>query len=317
MNLEFKEKIQLLRGIAIIAVIMIHTVSGEKAIFIRPFLNFAVALFIFLSGYLTNFSLEDSVKEFYKKRIIRVGIPYIIWSIIYTVAYGSYDNFIKNIMTGQACGIYYYILVYLQLTLLTPLSYKLVNSKYKILGFLITPIIIVGHYIYIYYTNKEIPYPWNANNFIIWYIYFYLGIFLRKKNYIRIVKIKKFILVLGLIIQLLEGYFWWDLGSFSMATTQLKISVIITNIVFLLLVKDWITDSKIKNNFLLNILKEIGNMSFAIYLSHILIINILSKFVTKVYFFPLNSILVLILSCLCVIIGRRILKNLSKYMGLY
>ena len=102
-----------------------------------------------------------------------------------------------------------------------------------------------------------------------------------------------------------------------MATTQLKISVIITNIVFLLLVKDWITDSKIKNNFLLNILKEIGNMSFAIYLSHILIINILSKFVTKVYFFPLNSILVLILSCLCVIIGRRILKNLSKYMGLY
>lgn len=79
MSLEFKEKIQLLRGIAIIAVIMIHTVSGEKAILIRPFLNFSVALFIFLSGYLTNFSQGIPIKEFYKKRLIRVGVPYIIW----------------------------------------------------------------------------------------------------------------------------------------------------------------------------------------------------------------------------------------------
>lgn len=217
---------------------MIHTVSGEKAILIRPFLNFSVALFIFLSGYLTNFSQGIPIKEFYKKRLIRVGVPYIIWSIIYTIAYSNYDNFIKNIMTGQACGIYYYILVYIQLTLLTPLSYKLVNSKYKILGFLITPIINTGYYLYIYYTNKEIPYPWNGNNFIIWYIYFYLGMFLQEIKSRKTIKIKKIYLVLGLIIQLLEGYFWYKCRFFSMATTQLKLSVIVTNIIFLLLLED-------------------------------------------------------------------------------
>lgn len=76
-------------------------------------------------------------------------------------------------------------------------------------------------------------------------------------------------------------------------------------------------NSKVIKNFILKILIEIGNMSFAIYLSHILIKEILNKFIGKNIFFPLNSFLVLILSCLCVIIGRGVLKNLSKYLGLY
>lgn len=51
------KKIQILRGIAIIAVVAIHTVRGDISIIIRPFINFAVAMFIFLSGYLTK--IED------------------------------------------------------------------------------------------------------------------------------------------------------------------------------------------------------------------------------------------------------------------
>lgn len=46
-------KIQALRAIAIIAVVIIHTWGS---IYIRPLVNFCVALFIFLSGYLTKIS---------------------------------------------------------------------------------------------------------------------------------------------------------------------------------------------------------------------------------------------------------------------
>ena len=48
-------KIQALRGLAIIAVVFIHTTPGGMAqVVCRPFLNIAVGLFLFLSGMLSD-----------------------------------------------------------------------------------------------------------------------------------------------------------------------------------------------------------------------------------------------------------------------
>lgn len=48
-------KIQMLRGLAIIAVVFIHNTSnGLAQVWLRPFMNFAVGLFLFLSGMLSN-----------------------------------------------------------------------------------------------------------------------------------------------------------------------------------------------------------------------------------------------------------------------
>lgn len=47
--------LQALRGLAISAVVLIHCLPQCAAsIAVRPFLNFSVALFLFLSGVLTN-----------------------------------------------------------------------------------------------------------------------------------------------------------------------------------------------------------------------------------------------------------------------
>lgn len=46
--------LQAVRGIAIAAVVLIHCLPQEAgSVAVRPFLNFAVAIFIFLPGYLT------------------------------------------------------------------------------------------------------------------------------------------------------------------------------------------------------------------------------------------------------------------------
>lgn len=73
------------RAIAIIAVVMIHTTpAGQWQVFCKPFINFAVAAFIFLSGYLTKTD-NDNWLKFYVRRITRVLVPYIIWTVIYSI----------------------------------------------------------------------------------------------------------------------------------------------------------------------------------------------------------------------------------------
>ena len=77
--------IQILRAFAIIAVVLIHDCPPDGwQVYFRPFINYAVAIFLFLSGYLTNAKRRDW-KRFYKNRITRVLIPYIIWSLLYSV----------------------------------------------------------------------------------------------------------------------------------------------------------------------------------------------------------------------------------------
>ena len=149
-------------------------------VFIRCFVNFAVALFIFLSGYLTKITNID-IKTFYKKRLLRVFIPYCICSIVYTMAYNKWDEFIFNFITGQCCGIYYFIIVYMQLTLLVPVISKLIRSKYWKLGFIITPIFILIEYIFTF-NNEQIIFPFNAVFFVVWFVFFYLGMCIRNGN---------------------------------------------------------------------------------------------------------------------------------------
>ena len=56
MSKEKSYKIQMLRGLAIIAVVVIHNIPSELAqVWCRPLVNFAVGLFLFLSGFLFHF----------------------------------------------------------------------------------------------------------------------------------------------------------------------------------------------------------------------------------------------------------------------
>ena len=76
--------IQMLRGLAICAVVLIHCLPQNTiTIILRPFLNFAVALFLFLSGMLTPQSKIDNLGLFYKRRIGKILIPYLVWSLVY------------------------------------------------------------------------------------------------------------------------------------------------------------------------------------------------------------------------------------------
>ena len=79
-------------------------------VFIRPFINFGVGLFLFLSGMLSN---ANHWKP--KKRLKKVLIPYAIWSFLYIVIsnVGNWESLpaelIIKLITGKAVAPMYYV----------------------------------------------------------------------------------------------------------------------------------------------------------------------------------------------------------------
>ena len=150
-------RIQIIRAILAVIVIIIHTLPDNYMIkvFARPVLNVAVAGFLFLSGYLTKTKID--VKSFYKKRLFAVLIPYVLFTILYTIIsnieLGPSELLsltAKNLITTQGKNILYYLIVYAQFVLLTPLLIRIAVQKKTILNtiiLLIQPLFVLCFYI--------------------------------------------------------------------------------------------------------------------------------------------------------------------------
>lgn len=304
-------KIQVLRGIAIIAVVLIHTCPlGYWQVFFRPFINFAVAVFLFLSGYLTKTENEDWIR-FYKKRISRVLIPYFIWTLLYSISFKAYDliEVVRNLLTGRAASIMYYIFVYIQFVLLTPVLGKLAKSKYQWLGWLISPLSVLLLKYYPMVSGEEFSSYISliySDSCLGWFTFYYLGLLLG--NNILLPKYKMPTLfvayTLSLIINMVESYIWLLDGNINCGT-QVKLSSFLSSTIFILIAYNYIRNDKyIWTN---NKLFVIGNYSFGIYLTHIMFIRIYSFFpIYKELPFVINSTIVLFSSLLLVYCGSKI-----------
>lgn len=316
--------IQVFRALSIIAVVMIHTTPyGMWQVYCRPFINFSVATFLFLSGYLTNIE-NDNWSYFYKKRITRVIIPYIIWTIIYTLPYiysgGNAFSIIKNLITARVTGHMYYIFVYIQFVLLTPLLSRLAKSKYRNFGWFIAPIsVFIFKYSTLFGEFKLNPYIslfWN-DACLGWFTYYYLGLLLGNRIIKPKYSLKSLICLylISIVLQIFEGYIWFLHGEQNCGT-QLKITSFLTSTIFLLIIYNILNYSKIevKSKFI----KLLGDHSFGIYLCHIMIMMILGRISYYTYIpYPLNSFIVIIVSFVFCYFGNKILGNkISLWLGL-
>lgn len=313
-------KIQVLRGWAILAVVLIHTYrEGLGDILLRPFITFAVAMFLFLLGYLTKAEISD-IKGFYAKRLLRVVIPYLLWSVIYTAAYGNYHVFIRGIITGRCCFAFYYIVVYIQFVLLTPLIGKLVLSKYNWIGWLITPVFVIGVYYVAKVLNISLPFPFPSSNFLVWFVFYYLGMMLGngKLQYKLSLKTTLIFYAAGIFISEAEGIFWYCAQDYEMAVSQLKLTSVIVSFVTALLGYIYLTKGDFKENRFNRAMASLGDCSFGIYLSHILIIYFMSKLpFYNLLPFPLSSAAIALVSYGFVFAAEKNCgKKLSPYLGM-
>ena len=319
---QISTRIQFLRATAIIAVVFIHTCPlGIWQVICRPFLNFAVALFLFLSGFLTV-SPEGSWLPLYKKRICRVLIPYIIWSIIYTLPSTDVFSYIYNLITTRSTGTLYYIFVYIQLTILAPLLIKLSKSSIWWIGIFVTPVAFMLDCRYLeWWTDFDRLHRYyhllRGVSVFTWFSFYYLGILLRARPHIFTINCKLLFIALfcSIVAQIAEGYAM-HLQGITNCGTQAKLSAWLSNIFFMLTAYSFISKWDIHPKS--QIMALLGTFSFGIYLVHILVIKALSS--QSFIHFPhgIRSIVVLIISLALVILLSKICgKKISKYLGLY
>lgn len=260
---------------------------------------------------------------FNRKRILRVLIPYIIWTVLYTFVYKNYNRLPYNLLTAKIAPQFYYIFVYIQLVLIAPLMKRLAESKLRFAGWLIAPVMTVIFKYLPFFTELQLN-KWVSlvygNSFFAWFTFYYLGILLGN----HIIRVKsgtaKLIVfwTLSIGLQMLEGWWWLKLGN-SNCGTQNKITTLLTSSLFLLLVYKAVeSETRIKDNLFTKAVRVCGDCSFGIYLSHILVIRYLRRLLPIYGKLPfcLNSLAVVLVSLLCVLIGRLICKN-AKYVGLY
>ena len=332
---------QTIRGLCIVCVVVIHSLlqdrlnihNNEINIIIRTIINFAVGIFIFLSGYfIKDNDIRNDKKDFYKKRLKRLLIPYIIWSSIYIVLF--HLNYIKNINIKSIISAYifgnsavhlYFIVALLQLILITPLLIKVMDKNSRFINLsiiMLTPIYTCINGLFNYYTKTN--FPLYATLFPAWISFYYMGMLYNK----QIGKIKKInskfiffitsvILIINISVNLIE---YWNGMSYSYCTSQIKLSnsIYIICIAFsIIAILNIVNTKKIKSN----VLSKIGDNSFGIYFMHLILIKLLKKIFEDINCILIvkSSIIAVITLIICVVLIKiinELTKNKSKlYLG--
>lgn len=321
MESEKKEWINYLRVIATVSVIFLH-VSAEiptlyKKIpddiwwignFFDSAVRFCVPLFLMISGALL-LGKKINTTDFLKKRIWRVLLPFLFWSLIYIAL-----NVVFKLYTGEKINVLEYVF--------NQLHYGSANHLwfvYMILGvYLFVPIInswIVNsetndllYYLLIWVLTLIIALPFKTVlgfNIDLYYFsgylgYLILGYYLSKYdfNQFRFINISIFILfIIGFLITFFGTYLLTkEISVFNGSFYEyLTPNVLFMSIAVFVFGKNLI----IKNVLLLKIIYLINKYSYGIFLIHILILILLRKI--NIYWnllHPCFSIPLIVMICL-------------------
>jgi surface polysaccharide O-acyltransferase-like enzyme len=292
------------RGLAIIAVVAIHTIDavipwqdttidGENlspAIIYRQLLNFAVPAFIFISGYWASAKPIDSLSDyriFLAERFSRILVPYFFWSVILlgyaAITENKFDVYqvIIKLLTGRASTTYYFIILICQLYMITPLLQYVNRRRYGLVLVIVLNVIsLLFAYTSRLYFNCWIPV---SSVFYSWIIFYEIGLLAgssegetftsRKVRWFILPALLVCLLISGLETSiLLSGY-----NDFYFAISPVKFSsflyCVCTIIVFLHMKKYIGSQPKL--------LAALGYYSFGIYLIHMPILYWVGYLVRK------------------------------------
>lgn len=241
-------EIDLMRGIAILAVIIIH-VSGHftnikhinglmvTMAILDFFAHIGVPLFVFISGFVLTLSTNKksfNTKIFYKKRLLRILPPYLFFSIAYILLSSvvlkpiginlpDIQAVFLKLCTASSFSHLWFIALIVQLYLVFPLLRKFAQTKFFTLA---TILFTVGVQIiwqistqYLLFTVKSdnvlqpLIKSYLAGAFISYLGYFLLGMYFAKHNSNILGQLKKIksywlVVLMILLLSLISHYYF-------------------------------------------------------------------------------------------------------------
>lgn len=326
------DALDIIRGIAIVAVILIHitstsldnVASGSLSegfiLFINQLSRFAVPAFLFLSGLGLTLSnkLNQGYFQFLWKQVSKIILLYFIWNIVYYLIVSSSPSllgFIKSFILGTNYYHLYYVPIIIFFYVTYPLLVKLSKKNLWLIIFLL--ISVVSQFADVFTGKGAFNDPRNVFN---WVFYFYLGIWaahdwdMKVKKIINYKSVLTLFLIIGALVIFSESYLLYDVLGKTMSTTSMRPTVILltaTFIMFVLCIK-W------HDNLFKKSISKLSNFSYGIYLSHPIILTIFNK-VYQMLGFSLGSLLyvatsfiiVAVLSIIVAIFIDRVIEIIS------
>lgn len=211
MHSKRENNYELLRVISMISVIIIHVSAtwingyseyissgGNLNRLIHPLLpciynsisRFAVPCFVMLTGaFLLSDSKNANYREFYKKKFLKIGLPTLIFSVLYVLYRfvicliktepGGYLGIIKDAIRGAPYSHMWYLYMLIGLYLLTPVVVRFKESvsyqNFRKIAFIFIILACLSNW-----TTGEIRVNWNIGQSFEYLGYFMVGYVLRK-----------------------------------------------------------------------------------------------------------------------------------------
>jgi len=300
--------VDLLRVIAIVGVIFIHVSSRSLEqggydllrlsvpFFLNQLFRFAVPMFFFLSGYTLEYRYikEFETKTFLKKRIVKLIVPYVLWSALYYVFYNKNpfinlfkSDFFDKIITGTASIHLYFIPSLILLYLLFPILHIYIRHLLKrwfIVLLTLGEIIILC----IDYYSGGLPFI-NPIRIALLNLYiFFVGMVCvyKQKEIVYFVKKYSFFMLGGLcmfvayILCESKGNFF-RYRDIHYITSQWRASILLYTMTFVgLLMAAFQNRTYIGNTRLRNLSK----LTFFVYFSHVFVISLFWRFIGSYVF---------------------------------
>lgn len=175
----------------------------------------AVPVFLMLSGAgLLDYRERYTTKLFFLKRIFRVGIPFVLWSIIWYVwdifiAHKSFSiqELLKGFWFNTNQNIFWFFYIIIAFYILTPIISRITQVQYResVEYLIIVSVILIGVFSYIVQIFNK-PLPYGSVYFAIvgtpFLLYFILGWYL--KHFTLKVKLQRFLLIFAFVLNVVE-----------------------------------------------------------------------------------------------------------------
>lgn len=307
-------ELNIVRAIAMIAVVLIHATAPSFGfftesdtnyafyLFLNRFARFCVPLFIFMSSFVlfyNYFYKESNFRSwmlFYKKRILYIFVPYLVWSLFYllytylnTGISPAINSVRINLLFGLSKYHLYYIVVLIQFYIMFPLLIS-ISKKVKVFRWAMLFLGVIIQFLFINLNNDYQIFTHTGSIIFNYFGYIlfgaWVGVYYEK--IIETLRTRNMYLYLSGMIMTIFGTLHWltyyfpKIGKITIISyyfDQIFFIFCSLAIVFFMLLS---YKARLWNVKVTNSLLALGHYSFGIYLIHPFILDINDKYLSLI-----------------------------------